>query len=165
MGSRKYESPKNLYAQMNVTSWIEVHSSKDFQFTETLVNAADSYILDFKPLENIMGEFTVYSYTNTRTWVFKEYSARYETAGEDLFAIICTTKDSANKNGVKPENYLIENDDGTVIYFEAREKGAKAMTGMAMLVLQAVAAHEIWDGASYKTEDINKRISDMEDLI
>lgn len=126
MGSRKYESPKNLYAQMNVTSWIEVHSSKDFQFTETLVNAADSYILDFKPLENIMGEFTVYSYVNTRTWVFKEYSARYETAGEDLFAIICTTKDSANKNGVKPENYLIENDDGTVIYFEAREKGAKA---------------------------------------
>lgn len=126
MGSRKYESPKNLYAQMNVTSWIEVHSSKDFQFTETLVNAADSYILDFKPLENIMGEFTVYSYINTRTWVFKEYSARYETAGEDLFAIICTTKDSANKNGVKPENYLIENDDGTVIYFEAREKGAKA---------------------------------------
>ncbi len=126
MGSRKYESPKNLYAQMNVTSWIEVHSSRDFQFTETLVNAADSYILDFKPLENIMGEFTVYSYINTRTWVFKEYSARYETAGEDLFAIICTTKDSANKNGVKPENYLIENDDGTVIYFEAREKGAKA---------------------------------------
>lgn len=126
MGSRKYESPKNLYAQMNVTSWIEVHSSKDFQFTETLVNASDSYILDFKPLENIMGEFTVYSYINTRTWVFKEYSARYETAGEDLFAIICTTKDSANKNGVKPENYLIENDDGTVIYFEAREKGAKA---------------------------------------
>lgn len=126
MGSRKYESPKNLYAQMNVTSWIEVHSSKDFHFTETLVNAADSYILDFKPLENIMGEFTVYSYINTRTWVFKEYSARYETAGEDLFAIICTTKDSANKNGVNPENYLIENDDGTVIYFEAREKGAKA---------------------------------------
>ena len=126
MGSRKYESPKNLYAQMNVTSWIEVHSSKDFQFTETLVNAADSYILDFKPLENIMGEFTVYSYINTRTWVFKEYSARYETADEDLFAIICTTKDSANKNGVNPENYLIENDDGTVIYFEAREKGAKA---------------------------------------
>lgn len=126
MGSRKYESPKNLYAQMNVTSWIEVRSSRDFQFTETLVNAADSYILDFKPLENIMGEFTVYSYINTRTWVFKEYSARYETAGEDLFAIICTTKDSANKNGVKPENYLIENDDGTVIYFEAREKGAKA---------------------------------------
>ena len=68
----------------------------------------------------------MYSYINTRTWVFKEYSARYETAGEDLFAIICTTKDSANKNGVNPENYLIENDDGTVIYFEAREKGAKA---------------------------------------
>ena len=30
---------------------------------------------------------------------------------------------------------------------------------------KAVAAHEIWDNASYKTEDINKIISDMEDLI
>ena len=39
MGSRKYESPKNMYEQMNVTSWIEVRSSKDFEFTETLVNA------------------------------------------------------------------------------------------------------------------------------
>lgn len=39
------------------------------------------------------------------------------------------------------------------------------MTGMAMLVLQAVAAHEIWGNASYKTDDINKIISDMEDLI
>ena len=73
-----------------------------------------------------MGEFTVYSYSNTHTWIFKEYSARYETAGDDLFAIICTTKDSANKKGVKSENYLIENDDGTVVYFESREKGAKA---------------------------------------
>ena len=53
----------------------------------------------------------------------------------------------------------------TLLAKTAREKGAKAMTGMAMLVLQAVAAHEIWDNASYKTEDINKIISDMEDLI
>lgn len=53
----------------------------------------------------------------------------------------------------------------TLLAKTAREKGAKAMTGMAMLVLQAVAAHEIWDGASYKTEDVNQIISDMEDLI
>lgn len=53
----------------------------------------------------------------------------------------------------------------TLLAKTAHEKGAKAMTGMAMLVLQAVAAHEIWDGASYKTEDVNKIISDMEDLI
>lgn len=39
------------------------------------------------------------------------------------------------------------------------------MTGMAMLVLQAVAAHEIWDGASYNKEDIDKLISDMEALV
>lgn len=53
----------------------------------------------------------------------------------------------------------------TLLAKTAREKGAKAMTGMAMLVLQAVAAHEIWDGSSYKTEDINKIISDMEELL
>lgn len=111
---------------MNVTSWIEVRSSKDFDFSDTLVNASDSYILDLKPLENIMGEFTVYAYDSTRTWIFKEYSAKYETVGDDLFAIICTTKDSANQKGVKSENYLIENDDGTVVYFESRDKGAEA---------------------------------------
>ncbi len=53
----------------------------------------------------------------------------------------------------------------TLLAKTAREMGAKAMTGMAMLVLQAVAAHEIWDGSSYKTEDVNKIISDMEELI
>ncbi len=53
----------------------------------------------------------------------------------------------------------------TLLAKTAREMGARAMTGMAMLVLQAVAAHEIWDGSSYKTEDVNKIISDMEELI
>lgn len=65
-------------------------------------------------------------------------------------------------------NYVFDavyNPKVTLLAKTAREKGAKAMTGMAMLVLQAVAAHEIWDGASYKTEDINKIISDMEDLL
>ncbi|MGN1339569.1 MAG: shikimate dehydrogenase family protein [Oscillospiraceae bacterium] len=60
---------------------------------------------------------------------------------------------------------VVYNPKVTLLAKTAREKGAKAMTGMAMLVLQAVAAHEIWDGASYKTDDINSIISDMEDLI
>jgi len=60
---------------------------------------------------------------------------------------------------------VVYNPKETLLVKTAREKGAKAMTGMAMLVLQAVAAHEIWDGASYKAEDINKIISDMEELI
>ena len=68
-------------------------------------------------------------------------------------------------DGVKFVFDAVYNPKVTLLAKTAREKGAKAMTGMAMLVLQAVAAHEIWDGASYKTEDINKIISDMEELI
>lgn len=68
-------------------------------------------------------------------------------------------------DGVKFVFDAVYNPKVTLLAKTAREKGAKAMTGMAMLVLQAVAAHEIWDGVSYKTEDINKIISDMEDLV
>ncbi len=59
----------------------------------------------------------------------------------------------------------IYNPKETLLAKTAWEKGAKAMTGMAMLVLQAVAAHEIWDDASYNKEDIDKLISDMEGLV
>lgn len=59
----------------------------------------------------------------------------------------------------------IYNPKETLLAKTAREKGCKAMTGMAMLVLQAVAAHEIWDNASYNKEDIDKLIGDMEALV
>lgn len=59
----------------------------------------------------------------------------------------------------------IYNPKDTLLAKTAREKGAKAMTGMTMLVLQAVAAHEIWDNAHYNKEDIDKLISDMEALV
>lgn len=68
-------------------------------------------------------------------------------------------------NGVKFVFDAIYNPNVTLLAKTAREKGAKAMTGMAMLVLQAVAAHEIWDNAAYKKEDIDKLISDMEALV
>ena len=60
---------------------------------------------------------------------------------------------------------VIYNPSDTLLTKTAREKGARTMTGMAMLVLQAVAAHEIWDGVSYNKEDIDKLISDMEALV
>lgn len=59
----------------------------------------------------------------------------------------------------------IYNPKETLLAKTAREKGCKAMTGMAMLVLQAVAAHEIWDNAAYNKEDIDKLIADMEALV
>ena len=53
----------------------------------------------------------------------------------------------------------------TLLAKTAREKGAKAMTGMAMLVLQAAAAHEIWNNARFEDSDLKKLISDMEELV
>lgn len=67
--------------------------------------------------------------------------------------------------GVRYVFDAVYNPKVTLLAKTAREMGAKAVTGMAMLVLQAVAAHEIWDGASYRSEDIERIISDMEELI
>ena len=53
----------------------------------------------------------------------------------------------------------------TLLAKTAREKGAKAMTGMTMLVLQAAAAHEIWNNAHFNDSDLKKLISDMEELV
>ncbi len=60
---------------------------------------------------------------------------------------------------------VIYNPKETLIAKTAREKGKKALCGMAMLVLQAVAAHEIWYGASFNKEDISNLITEMENLI
>lgn len=47
----------------------------------------------------------------------------------------------------------------------AKENGAKVMGGMAMLVLQAVSAHTIWDGDTYTDDEINAIISEMESAV
>lgn len=43
----------------------------------------------------------------------------------------------------------------------ARTAGCKTIGGMAMLVWQAVRAHEIWDGAAYPPEQISALIDEM----
>lgn len=48
----------------------------------------------------------------------------------------------------------------TKLIKKARSNGSKAIGGMPMLVWQAVRSHEIWDGASYKDEDIAQLIED-----
>ncbi len=60
---------------------------------------------------------------------------------------------------------VIYNPEETLLMKTARENGIKAVGGMAMLVYQAVVAHEIWSGASYRTEDIDVLISDMHALM
>ena len=42
----------------------------------------------------------------------------------------------------------------------AKANGAEALGGMSMLVWQAAAAHEIWDGSSYSIDEIDQLIED-----
>lgn len=60
---------------------------------------------------------------------------------------------------------VIYNPDVTKLMKLAEKHGIKAVGGMAMLVWQAVVAHEIWSGAKYRDEDIAKLIEDMRDLL
>ena len=57
---------------------------------------------------------------------------------------------------------VIYNPDVTMLMKIAEKNGIKAVGGMAMLVWQAVVAHEIWSGAKYRDEDIAELISDMQ---
>lgn len=53
----------------------------------------------------------------------------------------------------------------TVLIQKAKSFGKIAIGGMAMLVWQAVVAHEIWDNANYNESDILEIISDMEAIV
>ncbi|MCM1054297.1 MAG: shikimate dehydrogenase [Bacteroides sp.] len=72
------------------------------------------------------------------------------------------------KEQLKGVTYLFDavyNPVETTISKYAREMGAEVSTGMAMLVLQAVAAHEIWDGSEYDRGDIEQLIKATEKLV
>lgn len=60
---------------------------------------------------------------------------------------------------------VVYNPKETLLYKTAKALGKPAMTGMAMLVLQAAAAQEIWNGAEFAEGDLRQLISDMEDLV
>ena len=60
---------------------------------------------------------------------------------------------------------VVYNPNKTLLSKTAEKLGIPAMTGMAMLVLQAAAAQEIWNGAKFDEKDLKKLISDMEALV
>ena len=60
---------------------------------------------------------------------------------------------------------VIYNPTKTLFLRKALEKGKVAKGGAAMLVLQAVRAHEIWNDDSYSDAQIESIICDMEELI
>lgn len=67
--------------------------------------------------------------------------------------------------GVKFLFDAVYNPSETKLAKYARELGIKAQTGMAMLVLQAAAAHEIWEHSVYEQKDLEQLIADMEKLV
>ena len=60
---------------------------------------------------------------------------------------------------------VIYNPERTKLMQTAENYGIKTCGGMAMLVWQAVVAHEIWSGAKDNDNDIAKLISDMHKLM
>lgn len=60
---------------------------------------------------------------------------------------------------------VIYNPRETRLIKKAKALGKKTAGGMAMLVWQAVRAHEIWDGDSYTDEEVAAIIVDMEDMV
>lgn len=60
---------------------------------------------------------------------------------------------------------VIYNPRETVLLKKARALGKKAAGGMAMLVWQAVKAHEIWDGDCYSDAEVQAIIDEMELLV
>ena len=59
----------------------------------------------------------------------------------------------------------IYNPTKTKLVTIAESKGITAIGGMSMLVLQAVVAHEIWDGDSYTKEQIDKIINESVEIV
>ena len=79
-----------------------------------------------------------------------------------------TEGSALQKEQLRDVKYLFDavyNPKETTLSKYAKEMGVKASTGMAMLVLQAVAAHEIWNGSEYKQNNIDTLIKDMEELV
>ena len=60
---------------------------------------------------------------------------------------------------------VVYNPKETLFTRTAKELGKQAMTGMAMLVLQAAAAQEIWNGCKFAPDDLKEIIADMEKMI
>lgn len=60
---------------------------------------------------------------------------------------------------------VIYNPTETKLVKEFKSQGKKAIGGMAMLVLQAVKAHELWDGDIYTNEEINEIIKQSNEKV
>lgn len=73
-----------------------------------------------------------------------------------------------NDNVIENCDYFFDavyNPTETILIKKAKALGKTAVGGAAMLVYQAVKAHEIWDGSLYTPEQISAVISDTEQAV
>ena len=102
--------------------------------------------VDVTTLDNICGEFDLLC-NATPVGMYPHDDAC--PVGEDVIAQCGCVFDA------------VYNPHETVLIKTAHRLGKQAAGGMAMLVWQAVAAHEIWDNASYSPADIQALIQEM----
>ena len=77
---------------------------------------------------------------------------------------VCAVSDSVIENSLTVFD-VIYNPTETLLMKKARALGKTAVGGAAMLVYQAVKAHEIWYGGKFSTEDVSKIILDVENAV
>ncbi len=76
----------------------------------------------------------------------------------------CAVSDDVIKNSASVFD-VIYNPTETLLMKKARAMGKTAVGGAAMLVYQAVKAHEIWYGGEFNPEDISGIIADVEKAV
>lgn len=76
----------------------------------------------------------------------------------------CAVSDSVIENSGSVFD-VIYNPTETLLMKKARAMGKTAVGGTAMLVYQAVKAHEIWYGGSFPAEAVAKIITEVEDAV
>ena len=129
---------------------------KDFaaQQAETLTEEINqkypSVSVKITDIDNIEGEF--------------DFLANATPVGMYPNVDACPVSESVIKN-CKNVFDAVYNPNKTILVKTAEKFGINAVGGMSMLVLQAVAAHEIWYGASFTKEQIDELISDASEAV
>lgn len=123
-GSKKYLSAQDVFQQMYITDWIEVKNETEYTVTSTIVNARDSYLVNYNDMKELIGDFTVYDYSNKKTWTFKEYNPLTHKPGKELFSITSIAKAETQAKNIDKGSYIME-DDVFLLYFTLTQDGIK----------------------------------------
>ncbi len=108
------------------------------------------------------GVFRAFSYAQLETET-KQYDLMLNTTSVGMYphgGVSIVGKDVLSRS--KAAFDAVYNPGKTEFLRLAEECGLKTVGGMGMLVCQAVAAHEIWYGASFSDGDIEQLIKDAE---